>query len=162
MIEPHVPPLRRQVAINHPIEKSLRAVIALQVFAGLGLVGTIVIVRITQPQATTSQCTWRANVGESKLHSEPTNEPTREPTGHNLAPQKPEMVIKPSAASPARCGTAQVVNVGDASSVQLRFDNCPYGLQPEPTLAPTTTSKQRTPAKAHDHRYQQQNDSLVP
>lgn len=156
MIEPHVPPLRRQVVTNHPIEKSLRAVIALQVIAGLGLVGTMVMVRMMQPQDTSSQ--WRADSHAVEVR----NEPSSEPSINSLAPQSPEPVATSTSASPANCGTARVVNTGNPRTVQLRFDNCPHGLQPEPTPTPITADEQPTQPTAPAERYQQQNNSLEP
>ena len=158
MIEPHLPPLRRQVVTNHPIEKSLRAVIVLQVLAGLGLVGTMVMVRMMQPHDMSSQCHWRGGSPTGALRHEPSSEPWR----NSLAPPSAASGATPLAASPANCGTARVVNSGNSRTLQLRFDICPHGLQPEPTLAPVTTGKQRTRAELLSERVPQQRNSLEP
>ncbi len=150
MSEPHVPPLRRQVITHHPVEKSLRAVIALQVVAGLGLLGTILVARMMQPAPATSQCRWSAG---------PHN---NEPTISNLPQQAGPMVEAPM--GPAHCGTARVVNSHNPRSMVLRFDNCADGLQPEPfvPVAPSAAVNHRERTDISVERYQQQNDSLEP
>jgi hypothetical protein len=147
MSDPHVPPLRRQVITHHPVEKSLRAVIALQVIAGLGLVGTILLARTMQPEPATSQCHWSASPHGS------------ESTISNLPQQVGPMVVAPS---PAPCGTARVVKADNRRSLELRFDNCADGVQPEPTepVAPPAAVNENERTDIPYERYRQQNNSL--
>lgn len=148
MSEPHVPPLRRQVITHHPVEKSLRAVIALQVVAGLGLMGTILVARMMQPETATTQCHWSAGPHSS------------DSTISNLPQPADPMVVAPS--GPAHCGTARVVNAHNPHSLELRFDNCADGVQPEPTVpvAPPAAGNRHERTDIPGERYQQQNNSL--
>ncbi len=124
MTEPLVPPLRRQVVTHHPVEKSLRAVIALQVVAGMGLIGTLTVARMMQPQPAPSQCQWSVGApSESAVVS----------LGDARLP-------KISAGSVEMCGTARITNTGNPRNFEIRFDNCADGVQPGPIalpLAPT-------------------------
>ncbi len=130
MHEPHVPSLRRQVVTVHPIEKSLHIVIALQVVAGLGLLGTIFFARMTQPQLAVTPCHWNGDASTN----EPASPSRSRPKRNHLPAPAPALLIAP-------CGTARVIHSGNPHALELRFDNCADGLQPEPMLLPTPTPK---------------------
>lgn len=143
MSEPHVPPLRRHVITHHPVEKSLHAVVALQVVAGLGLIGTLLVARVMQPETNVSQCHWSAGP------------PRGEPTSNQL--HQPSELHTPM--EQAQCGTAHVVNPHNPRSLELRFDNCADGLQPEP-IEPSAAVNQPHRSVTPVERYQRQNNPL--
>jgi hypothetical protein len=140
MSEPQIPPLRRQVEVQHPVEKSLRAVILLQALGGLALVGTIWVSTLLQAAPECACDMQRVTRIE----------------------QVPTQTVAPAVAP---CGAAQVVPSRDRHSLEIRFENCTNSIQPAP-LDPPPIAEDSPPTKAdflpgglRYERYRQQNNT---
>jgi hypothetical protein len=141
MPEPQIPPLRRQVEVQHPVEKSLRVVILLQALGGLALVGTI----------------WASTL----LQASPECSCDMQRVTH--IEQSPAPTVAPAAVVP--CGAAQVVPSRDRHALEIRFDNCANSIQPAP-LDPPPIAEDVPPTEAdflpggiRYERYRQQNNT---